>query len=282
MNTKTSGASSKTFETQPEATSPSCQASEDPQNNQSPQDRQDSRSSQMSDETGAASITSENPGQNTASEQAPAATTGLQVVLASASPRRKELLEKAGVSFQIRSLDVDESLEEDLLAQPFEAAKKLAERKACAVVEKLLNEGFTGFGCVIGADTMVVLDNEIFGKPESAQHARDMLDRLSGRTHQVMTGVSLWMIAAAPEDPDSVSIGFRSFTDVADVTFRPLSNEEISAYLQTDEPYDKAGAYAVQGLARAFVERIEGSEDTVIGLPAQRLLQEYPELLQTH
>lgn len=203
----------------------------------------------------------------------------LQVILASASPRRKSLLEQAGVSFRVLSGEADESLSSELAADPFMAAQKLAERKACAGVERLLAEEPDGFFCVIGADTMVVLDGEIFGKPENSAQAKLMLQRLSGRTHQVMTGVSLWMVSAAKDNPENVSLAFRSFTDVAHVRFRPLAEDEIDAYLQTDEPYDKAGAYAVQGLASAFVERVHGSEDTVIGLPVARLLRDYPELL---
>ncbi len=140
------------------------------------------------------------------------------IILASGSPRRKQLLEDAGIAFSVRVSEVDETLEPDLLADPPEAAKKLAERKAGAVVQEVLSENYLGMAAVLGADTMVVLDGEIFGKPVSLSDAKRMLRRLSGRTHEVITAVSLWMVAApAIED---ISVGFRTFVDRSAVTFR--------------------------------------------------------------
>ena len=197
------------------------------------------------------------------------------VVLASASPRRRQLLEEAGVSFTVRVADVDESLDPDDWAQPSEAVKKLAQRKAHAVVEEMLNEGYVGMLAVLGSDTMVALDDQVFGKPADRAQAESMLRTLSGRTHQVHTGVSIWLVSApAPEDGD-VSLGFRTFVDTSNVTFKSLDDVELEAYLDSDEPYDKAGAYAVQGAAGMFVSQVEGSLDTVIGLPVERLLREY-------
>ena len=200
----------------------------------------------------------------------------LDVILASASPRRRQLLADAGVAFTVRASEVDEALDADLLADPREAAKKLAERKAGAVVQEVLAEGYTGMAAILGADTMVVLDGEIFGKPANLSHATHMLRRLSGRTHEVITAVSVWMVAAP--DPEQVSLGFRTFADVARVTFRELSDEEISSYLRKGESFDKAGAYAVQGAGADLVARVEGDLDTVIGLPVGRLLREFPDL----
>ena len=138
------------------------------------------------------------------------------IILASGSPRRKQLLEDAGIAFSVRVSEVDETLEPDLLADPPEAAKKLAERKAGAVVQEVLSENYLGMAAVLGADTMVVLDGEIFGKPVSLSDAKRMLRRLSGRTHEVITAVSLWMVAApAIED---ISVGFRTFVDRSAVT----------------------------------------------------------------
>lgn len=121
-----------------------------------------------------------------------------EVILASSSPRRRELLDAAGVKFTVRTpaTPVDESLEPDLAADPEEAAKKLAERKAGAVIQEVLAENYTGMLIVIGADTMVVLDGKIFGKPRSASDGKHMLRQLSGRTHEVITAVSVWMVAA--------------------------------------------------------------------------------------
>jgi len=201
-----------------------------------------------------------------------------EVILASASPRRKELLEAEGIPFRVMAQDVDESLEPDLLAQPAEAVKKLAERKAGAAVQQLLNENPTGVFMVIGSDTMVVLGNEVFGKPANFSQGKHMLSKLSGVTHEVMTGVSIWMVASSAEDPEKVSVGFRSFTEISQVTFRDLTSDEIDAYLATGEAYDKAGGYAIQGHAGKFIQGVKGDIDTVIGLPLQRILRDFPEL----
>lgn len=200
----------------------------------------------------------------------------LDVVLASASPRRRALLEEAGVSFRVHAVDADESLEPDLAADPPEAAKKLAERKAHRAVEELLNGGYSGTMAVIASDTMVVLDGRIFGKPRDADEARAMLRDLSGRTHEVMTAVSLWMVHG-PEGED-LALAYRTFLDATKVTFRPLDDVEIDAYIATGDPFDKAGAYGIQSGGGAFVAAIDGALDTVIGLPVQRLLEEFPEL----
>lgn len=202
-----------------------------------------------------------------------------EVILASNSPRRRELLDEAGVKFTVRTpvTPVDESLEPDLAADPEEAAKKLAERKAGAVVQEVLAQNYTGMLIVIGADTMVVLDGKIFGKPRSLSDAKHMLRSLSGRTHEVITAVSVWMIAApAAED---ISLGFRTFADTSRVTFRDLTDEEIADYLARGESFDKAGAYAIQGEGAKLVDHYDGSLDTIIGLPATRLIKEFPDLV---
>ena len=200
-----------------------------------------------------------------------------EVILASSSPRRRELLDAAGVKFTVRTpaTPVDESLEPDLAANPEEAAKKLAERKAGAVIQEVLAENYTGMLIVIGADTMVVLDGKIFGKPRSASDGKHMLRSLSGRTHEVITAVSVWMVAAP--NAEDVSLGFRTFADISHVTFRDLTDEEITDYLRKGESFDKAGAYAVQGAGADLVARVDGAMDTVIGLPVGRLLEEFPD-----
>lgn len=202
-----------------------------------------------------------------------------EVILASDSPRRRELLDAAGVNFTVRTpvTPVDESLEPDLAANPEEAAKKLAERKAGAVIQEVLSENYTGMLIVIGADTMVVLDGKIFGKPRSASDGKHMLRSLSGRTHEVITAVSVWMVAAP--NAEDVSLGFRTFADISRVTFRDLTDEEITDYLRKGESFDKAGAYAIQGEGAALVDHYDGSLDTIIGLPAERLIKEFPDLV---
>ena len=202
-----------------------------------------------------------------------------EVILASSSPRRRELLDAAGVKFTVRTpaTPVDESLEPDLAADPEEAAKKLAERKAGAVIQEVLAENYTGMLIVIGADTMVVLDGKIFGKPRSASDGKHMRRQLSGRTHEVITAVSVWMVAAP--NAEDVSLGFRTFADISHVTFRDLTDEEITDYLRKGESFDKAGAYAIQGEGAALVDHYDGSLDTIIGLPATRLIKEFPDLV---
>ena len=202
-----------------------------------------------------------------------------EVILASSSSRRRDLLEKAGVKFAVRTpqTPVDETLEPDLAAQPEEACKKLAERKAGAVIQEVLAEDYTGMLIVLGADTMVVKDGQVFGKPRSLSDGKRMLRALSGCTHQVITAVSVWMVAA-PE-AEKVSLGFRTFADVSHVTFRDLTDEEIADYLRKGESFDKAGAYAIQGEGAALVDHYEGALDTIVGLPAERLVREFPDLL---
>lgn len=203
----------------------------------------------------------------------------MDVILASASPRRHELLKAAGVQFSVQVAHIDESLEPDDLADPVGAAKKLAERKAGAIVQQILaNPNYQGDALIIGADTMVVLGDRIFGKPVSASDATRMLRDLSGKTHEVLTAVSLWSVHA-PAD-ENVSVGFRTFCEGADVTFKELSDEEIKQYLLKGESFDKAGAYAAQGHGKSLIANIEGDEEVVIGLPAKKLVEVYPELVQ--
>ena len=200
----------------------------------------------------------------------------IKVVLASASPRRRQLLHDAGVSFIVRPSDIDEQLDRDAADTLEEAAQKLAEQKAGAVVQELLAEDTRGWYMVIGADTIVVCDEEVFGKPRNLDDAKRMLRRLSGRTHQVMTSVSVWMLMVRNEQ--DVSVGYHNFTETTDVVFRELTDEEIADYLRKGESFDKAGAYAIQGAGADLVDHIDGALDNVIGLPVERLFKEFPYL----
>lgn len=201
-----------------------------------------------------------------------------QVVLASGSPRRAQLLQDAGVKFSVRkpASPVDETLDADQLMDPVEAAKKLAEQKAGAVVQEILGDQAVGNFIVIGADTMVVKDGEIFGKPRSFDDGMRMLKVLSGTTHEVVTAVSLWMLVA-PNQED-VSLAYRTLADMSRVTFKPLTDEQIADYLRKGESFDKAGAYAIQGEGAALVDHYDGAYDTIVGLPVERLLREFPDL----
>ncbi|MBO4352953.1 MAG: septum formation protein Maf [Eggerthellaceae bacterium] len=200
----------------------------------------------------------------------------IDIVLASASPRRRQLLEQTGVAFRIHAVDADETLDEGLLSQPVEAVKRLAERKARAAVEQIVDDDYDGTLVVIGSDTMVVLRGEIFGKPKDADDAQRMLRALSGCGHDVNTAVSVWVVHA-PKGQD-VGLFYRTFVDTTYVYFKELTDEQIAEYIESGDPFDKAGAYGIQSGAGAFVDHIEGSLDTVIGFPVERLQKEFPDL----
>ncbi len=186
----------------------------------------------------------------------------MRLILASASPRRAEILRDAGVSFTVLSSAVDET------PYPEEAPQALVQRLADAKAD-LVAARAVGPAIVIAADTVVVLDGQVLGKPRSTEDARHMLEQLSGRTHSVHTGVSLIRL------PDA---GRLQFVETTLVHFSRLTGEEISKYLATEEPYDKAGAYAIQGRAGRFIPRIEGCYYNVVGLPLERLLAALREL----
>jgi septum formation protein len=184
------------------------------------------------------------------------------VVLASASPRRLELLRQIGIEPVVEPADVDETLTDgvDVAA----AVAGLAGTKARTVAARHQGERIL----VLGADTLVVLDGEPLGKPTDEADARDMLGRLSGREHHVMTGVAI-IDTATGTDVGGV--------ETTVVRFRALSTDEIDAYVATGEPLDKAGAYGIQGGAAAFVEELVGDHSNVVGLPlplVERLLGE--------
>lgn len=202
----------------------------------------------------------------------------LKVILASKSPRRRDLLKEAGIKFTVRTPiePVDETLDADELMMPVEAVKKLAERKAGALIQELIAENPQGLFMVLGADTMVVKGGDIFGKPRNLDDAKRMLGELSGVSHDVITAVSVWMLAA---DGENVSLAYRAFADKSVVTFKELTEEGIIDYLRKGESFDKAGAYAIQGEGRALVESYEGSLDTIVGFPVKRLIQEFPDIV---
>ncbi len=200
----------------------------------------------------------------------------IDIVLASASPRRRQLLEDAGLKFRVHAVDADETLDDNLLEEPLEAVKKLAERKARAAVEELVDDEYDGTMVVIGSDTMVVLRGEIFGKPVDAADAERMLRALSGCGHDVNTAVSVWVVHA-PKGQD-VGLFYRTFVDTTYVYFKDLTEEQIATYIASGDPFDKAGSYGIQSGAGAFVDHIEGALDTVIVFPVERLRQEFPDI----
>lgn len=198
------------------------------------------------------------------------------IVLASASPRRQELLRSAGIPFTVQPADIDET---PLAGEaPRDCAERLAGEKALAVFWTRPQD------CVLGADTIVVVDDLILGKPRDRSDAGRMLRLLSGRTHAVITGVCVAgkaaggprsvarQAAAAADRRDQ-----RTASETTQVTMCEISDDEIRDYVATGEPMDKAGAYAIQGLASRWIPRIEGDYSTVVGLPVAlvyRLLRE--------
>ncbi len=181
------------------------------------------------------------------------------LILASASPRRRDLLRRAGIRFEVFPADIPE------IEQPGETpvafAQRLARSKALAVAEQI---GASPPRLVLGADTIVVLDGEVFGKPRDSDHALELLERLVGREHSVVTAVAL--VAS-----DTLQV--RQAAVTSRVEMRAVERDELIAYVATGEPLDKAGGYAVQGGARSFVTRIHGSETNVIGLPLDETVE---------
>lgn len=183
-----------------------------------------------------------------------------RLFLASKSPRRRELLSQIGVPFELVNVDVEEQIAPG--EPPERYVARLAEEKALAGLRALMADG-----CVLGADTVVVLGERILEKPRDFDHARSMLTDLSGTTHQVMTGIAL---AKGKELAQCVV--------TTEVTFRTIAPQEIPRYWQTREPCDKAGAYGIQGLGAVFISGIVGSYSNVVGLPLYEtslLLQRY-------
>ncbi len=173
------------------------------------------------------------------------------LILASASPRRKEICELLGLEFSI--VPAENEIEIDKTIAPEKAVELVALSKAQEVLKKYPD------AVVIGSDTAVYCDNQFLGKPENKEDAKRMLKMLSGKTHHVYTGVAV--ISKEKQI---------SFCEKASVTFMNLSDEEISWYVSTSEPYDKAGAYAVQGLSARFIEKIEGDFFAIMGLPCNK------------
>jgi septum formation protein len=196
-------------------------------------------------------------------------------VLASASPRRQELLRNAGISFTVQPADVDET---PLIGEsPRDCAERLAREKALAVWRERPQD------LVLGADTIVVVDEAILGKPADGRDAARMLRLLSGRVHSVITGVCLVKPVASGQSPVSAQSKLRSAQklriafETTLVTMSEISDDEIQAYVASGEPMDKAGAYAIQGMASRWIPRIEGDYSNVVGLPVAlvyRMLRE--------
>lgn len=174
------------------------------------------------------------------------------IILKSSSPRRKELLTNMGYSFQIKVYDVDESM--DKTKTPYDNVKELGLKKASIKKEE-------DYGSIlIGCDTIVVLDNQIYGKPKDEKDAYHMLKELSGKKHQVMSGLAV-----------IYKEHVYNLTEVSDVYFKELSDEDIYDYIKTKECFGKAGAYAIQGIGIRLIDHYTGSLNNIIGLPTEKL-----------
>jgi septum formation protein len=205
-----------------------------------------------------------------------------RLILASGSPRRRELLTQAGYIFDVQAADIDETPHAN--EDPGAYVKRLAEEKARAVLANAIRPGAPSMTAsrsrvesndlpliVLGADTTVVVDNEILAKPDDAVHAKQMLRKLSGRTHQVLTG-----IAAATRS------GTLSAVESTEVVFSEIPEAELDHYCATREPLDKAGAYGIQGYAARWIPRIDGDYFNVMGLPIARVVRLIDEALTGH
>lgn len=192
-----------------------------------------------------------------------------KIILASASPRRKELLAQVGFEFDIVTSNCEELTTK---TKPSEVVEELSFLKAADVAKKL--DKSENRLLIIGSDTVVALGDTIMGKPKDKEDAFRMLKSLQGREHSVITGVT--MIFTEPDGKEKTII----FSKETKVWFYSMNDDEIRAYIDTNEPMDKAGAYAIQGLCAAYIERIEGDYNTVVGLPVAeicRVLREYKE-----
>ena len=206
----------------------------------------------------------------------------MRIILASASPRRRELLTQIGIPFEIQVSDVEENVSSTV---PAEVVQELSRQKAAAVAAEVSKSGDSaGVGeyaafprgniaesrrtLVIGADTIVACDGEILGKPKAAEDAVRMLRLLSGRSHEVYTGVT-FMYERGDGTQD-----IHTFYECTEVHFAPMTEEEIAEYVATGDPLDKAGAYGIQGFCARYITGISGDYNNVVGLPVGRVYQE--------
>lgn len=188
-----------------------------------------------------------------------------KIILASASPRRKELLTQIDIPFIIKVSGAEENAKSNA---PCDLVRELSLMKAEDIFGKLTVQEAKDI-LVLGADTVVALEGEIMGKPGSAENAVKMLTALQGKTHQVYTGV-----AFVYQDKENGEVTTHSFYEKTDVTFYPMTEQEIEDYVATGEPMDKAGAYAIQGKCAAYIKEINGDYSNVVGLPIGRVYQE--------
>ena len=190
----------------------------------------------------------------------------MKYILASASPRRKELLAKTGIEYTVIPSNVEENITK---TEPGEIVMELALLKASDVFDQYAD----GDTMIIGADTIVVYKDEILGKPKDINDARDMLSMLSDRTHQVFTGMALVSMQDGKKQ-------IKTFFERTDVTFYPITREDIDRYVESGDPFDKAGGYGIQTDFAVHIREIHGDFNNVVGLPVGKLYQELKETLE--
>ena len=190
------------------------------------------------------------------------------IYLASKSPRRTELLQQIGVEHQILDIEVDEDI--NISNSPQEIVRALSVLKCQEGVRKVTSESKSTFP-ILAADTIVVLEDKIFGKPQSESDAISMLLKLSGKTHLVMTGVTVGVITAEQAKFHTISVA-------SNVEFAKLTESDCKEYCKTNEPFDKAGGYGIQGYGSAFIKKINGSYSNIVGLPIHEVVKLLKEL----
>ncbi len=186
---------------------------------------------------------------------------GYRLILASASPRRRELLEQIGATFQVMPAKGEEVITKE---QPEQAVMELSRQKAEEIAEKIADGIADEDVLVLGADTVVVYEGKILGKPKDESDARAMLSMLNGRTHSVFTGVTVIVMKNGTSQ-------IHSFYEETEVSMYPMTDAQISYYIRTWEPMDKAGAYGIQGKGAVFIEKIHGDYNNVVGLPVAKI-----------
>lgn len=189
-----------------------------------------------------------------------------KVILASASPRRRELLAQIGMDFKVIVSKADENISE---SAPEQLVMKLSAIKAMAVYEENGIEDETAI--ILGADTVVAFDGKVLGKPKNKQQAKEMLSMLSNNKHQVFTGVTILYKKRG-------ELKRETFYDKTTVYTYPISDKEIEEYIMTGEPMDKAGSYGIQGIGAKFIEKIDGDYNNVVGLPVSKIYQKIKEI----
>lgn len=188
-----------------------------------------------------------------------------KIILASASPRRAQLLRQIGLDFAITPAHLDEDSIQEKIISPGEVTRTLSREKAATIAQGIER------GLIIGADTVVCLDDHILNKPANETEAMQILSALSNRRHQVITGVTLLL------KPEQEQI---TFTEITQVAFRKLTTDEIRNYIATNEPWDKAGSYGIQGQGALLVHSIDGDYNNVVGFPLTRFYQEVQRLMR--